>query len=58
MKVRVKQLPAAFDYWVVESKEWWHIDWTPIESFIGDGAFEKAKKYAEMLKHPNYVEIK
>lgn len=57
MRVRVRQHPLG-GTWYVESKLWWQLTWQYVESFMYDGAFERAKAYAERLANPVIVEVK
>jgi len=54
MRVRLRLHPKQ--YWVVETKSWF-FDWEYAELFMGDNAYERAKVYAQALKHPQIEEI-
>lgn len=55
MRVRIRLHPKQ--YWVVEIKRWHNFDWEYRELFMGDEAYERAKVYAQALKHPQIEEI-
>jgi hypothetical protein len=60
MRVRLRQTP--FGVWVVESKLWFKLSWKHEESFYTSTseikpAYERARQYAVLLKHPTIEEI-
>jgi len=56
MRVRLKFNPHG--YWIVESKRHWYRGWQWEQSFHGDNAYERAKFFAQALKHQQVEEIK
>lgn len=55
MRVRIRLHPK--EYWVIETKRWYEFDWQYENLFAGDNAYERAKAYAVLLKHPQLEEI-
>jgi hypothetical protein len=58
MRVRLRQGPDKD--WIVESKRWYNIFWQYERGFYEsvDSAYERAVKYAHLLKHAKIEEVK
>jgi len=58
MKVRIRHEPRdGVQKWVVETKQWWEINWQYADSCIGDNAQERALALANQYKNPVVIEV-
>jgi hypothetical protein len=55
--MRVRLILTPHEYWLVESKRWYNINWQYEALFSGDDAYERAHHYAVLLKHPQTEEM-